>query len=115
LYNFKFSSQNEEDIQINGTFCYAISYDDYVADCRDPGLKEHNITGDWIVANPFNRTHSNNMIGNATNYTESRIRGLIFISDTDITATHKYPDPKLIGRISSDHDRALQAFTYIAN
>ena len=58
-----------------------------------------NITDNWIVANPFNRTHSNDMIGNGTNYNESRIAGLIFISDTDITATHKYPNPKLIGRI----------------
>jgi hypothetical protein len=79
-------------LTINGTFCFAFTYESFVKDCREPGLLE-NITDNWIVANPFNRSNSNYMITNATNYTESKIRGLIFISDSDITAQKVYEDP----------------------
>lgn len=88
---------------MNGTFCYAHSYQEFITNCRDPGLAQHNITDNWIVANPFNRTFSNEMITNATNYTDSRITGLIFVSDSDITAQRRYENPQLISRIATKY------------
>lgn len=70
---------------INGTFCFAKNYSQFLDNCKNPAEKL-NISTDWIVANPFDGTFSNEMIQNATNYTSSRISGLIFISDTDISA-----------------------------
>ena len=82
MIDFKYITHEEDDLVLNGTFCFALTYEDYVADCRDAFADKYNITTmNWIVANPFNKTNSNYMIANATNYTESRIRGLIFISD----------------------------------
>lgn len=80
----------------------------------------HNITDNWIVANPFNRTDSNWMINNGTNYTESRIKGLIFISDNDITSQKTYEDPTLIARLSDESGKdyskeLLQSLSYNAN
>jgi hypothetical protein len=75
------------DTTLNGTFCYATSYSQFVSECKDPGSNSTlNITDNWIVANPFDKRESNYMIGNATNYNSSRIIGLIFISDSEITA-----------------------------
>ena len=34
-----------------------------------------------IIINPFDKTESNILIKNATNYTNTKIRGLIFVSD----------------------------------
>lgn len=72
------------------------------------------------MANPFNRTDSNWMINNGTNYTESRIRGLIFISDNDITSQKTYEDPTLIARlpeISSykNNTQLLQSLSFKPN
>ncbi len=44
-------------------------------------LKQYNYSGDWIVVNPFNNNESNLLIKNATNYTATKIVGLIFVSD----------------------------------
>ena len=86
MINFKYMEAEESNLNLNGTFCFAETYEEYVSVCREPLLNRTNQTSDWIVANPFNRTNSNDMIKNATNYTESRIAGLIFLSDQEITA-----------------------------
>ena len=72
-----------------------------------------NITDNWIVANPFNRTNSNTMITNATNYTDSRIGGLIFISDSEITAQRIYTVPELISRISINDGLNLIDYSWV--
>lgn len=77
-----------------------------MTNCSKPGVAE-NLTSDWIVVNPFNRTNSNDMIANATNYTHSRIIGLIFISDSDITAQKVYENPKMISRVATSYTLEL--------
>lgn len=72
-----------------------------------------NISTDWIVANPFDGTYSNEMIQNATN-TSSRIVGLIFISDTDISAQRRYVNPQMISRISFNDTKELMSYSFQA-
>ena len=69
-------------------------YENYTRDCLNK-TKDPNNT-QWIVANFFNNNVSNEMVKNATNFTKSRIDGIIFISDRDITSERKYDHPRLI-------------------
>ena len=55
------------------------------------------------------------MITNSSNYNESRIIALIFISDSDITAQNIFASPKLISRVSSIHTQELLYHTYKPN
>lgn len=71
-----------------------------------------NITDNWIVANPFNRTQSNNMISNGTDYNETRMSGLIFISDNDITSQKTYDHPTLIARALTQSNNDLKRLNY---
>ena len=99
---------------VNGTFCLAKNYEQFLNNCKNAAEKV-NITTDWIVANPFDGTFSNEMIQNATNYTKSRISGLIFISDTDISAQRRYNDPKMISRISFNATEQLLSYSFSAS
>ena len=93
MINFKFTETEESNLKLNGTFCFAETYEEYVSICREPLFNRTKQKSDWIVANPFDRSKSNHMIKHATNYTESRIAGLIFISDKEITAQKRYDYP----------------------
>ena len=73
------------DTNVTGKFCYALSYEYFNQSCKSKLPEKERDTTQWIVANPFTDLQSNYMIRNATNETEM-IRGLIFISDQDITS-----------------------------
>ena len=83
---------------INGTFCYADKYEDFVTNCQNKTGTIDNTTH-WIVANMFSNKNSNDMIKNASKYNESQITGLIFISNQEITSEHRYEHPELIALI----------------
>jgi hypothetical protein len=68
-------------------------------------------TTEWIVANIFSSVESNAMIKNATNETNG-IRGLIFISDQDITSQNRYSNPKLISIASRNDGSSMERFSY---
>lgn len=55
------------------------------------------------------------MIANGTFYNESRMSGLIFISDNDITSQKTYSHPELIARVPSIYEEGLSALTFQAN
>jgi hypothetical protein len=51
------------------------------------------------------------MIKNATNET-NMVRGLIFISDQDITSQTRYSNPKLISIASKNDGTSMERFSY---
>ena len=61
-------------------FCFAYDFDYFNQSCNEKMKDNTGNYSDWIVANPFNNTSTNNFI-NASKSNESHIQGFIIIAD----------------------------------
>lgn len=90
---------------MSGYLCYAISLDQYHNECKDISPNNTN----WIVANKFANDTSNDMMHNFSSLDpdNSTVKGLIFISDTEIKSEENYKNPKIIAFSTLTNDAYL--------
>ena len=86
--------------------CYAPTVDNYINECRNVSNESQ-----WIVINEFETNASNSFI-NESNKTDSRIQGLIFVTDQEIQSPSHYERPKLIARDTTDDLEELKKYSF---